>query len=311
MKKKKFLKIIFFLAIFSITCIKTIKWLDGVNLELDDDTVEMLLESSGNIDNQNRIINKLVNIIKNVDIIDPVTIMINTYKTEEKNETEVVKVSNTKEEVKEEKKEPIVYIYNTHQTESFYSTKEININYSIMDASYYLQKRLKKYGIESYVEKASIQDVLNTNNWNYASSYRVSRMYLEKRKKDNENLEYFIDLHRDSVSKKISTVEINGVKYAKILFILGLENKSYKNNEKTLNKMEQWLEKNYNGISRGIYRKEGKGVNGVYNQDFSENCILIEVGGEENTYEEVENSIDVIAEMINYYIGETSEKKNN
>ena len=32
-------------------------------------------------------------------------------------------------------------------------------------------------------------------------------------------------------------------------------------------------------------------------------CFLIEIGGEENTYEEVENTIDVISKMINYYIG--------
>ena len=74
------------------------------------------------------------------------------------------------------------------------------------------------------------------------------------------------------------------------------------NPEKNIIKLENWLEKNYPGISRGIYRKKGKGVNGVYNQDFSENCFLIEVGGEENNYEEVENTLDVIAEMLNYYL---------
>ena len=43
--------------------------------------------------------------------------------------------------------------------------------------------------------------------------------------------------------------------------------------------LENWLNENYKGISRGIYRKKGKGVNGVYNQDFSSYCFLIEVGG--------------------------------
>ena len=87
------------------------------------------------------------------------------------------------------------------------------------------------------------------------------------------------------------------------MFLLGLENSSYKSNEKNINKLENWLNKNYKGLSRGIYRKQGKGVNGVYNQDFSDNCFLIEVGGEKNTYEEVENTIDIIAKMISEYIG--------
>ena len=172
-----------------------------------------------------------------------------------------------------------------------------------MDASYYLQKKLKEYGIYSFVEEMSVQDVLNTNNWNYASSYKVSRMFMEKKKKDNDDLNYFFDIHRDSVNKDISTVEINGKKYAKTMFLLGLENDNYKLNEKNIIKLENWLNNNYKGISRGIYRKQGKGVNGVYNQDFSLNCFLIEVGGEENTYEEVENTIDVLAEMINLFIG--------
>ena len=91
------------------------------------------------------------------------------------------------------------------------------------------------------------------------------------------------------------------------MLLLGLENDNYKENEKNIIKLEEWLETNYKGISRGIYRKKGKGVNGIYNQDFSSNCFLIEVGGEENTFEEVENTIDVIAEMLNYYIGENND----
>jgi stage II sporulation protein P len=132
-------------------------------------------------------------------------------------------------------------------------------------------------------------------------------MYLEKRKKENKTLKYFIDLHRDSVKKNITTIEINGKKYARVMLLLGLENPNYKENEKNILKLENWLEKNYKGISRGIYRKKGKGVNGVYNQDFSDNCFLIEIGGEENTYEEVENTLDIIAQMLNDYIGDNND----
>ena len=276
----------------------TIKWLDTFSIKIDNDTLNILLESSNNISQENRIINKIVSTIKHSDLVNPVSIIVNKYYTKTNIEQEqTIPVNTNKQDY------PIVYIYNTHQKEKYSSSKEINISYTVLDASFLLQEKLKKYGIESIVETSSINDVLNTNNWNYASSYRVSRMFLEKSKKENPTLTYFIDLHRDSVNKKISTIEINGKQYAKTMFLLGLENEKYKLNESVITKMENYLNKNYPGLSRGIYRKQGKGVNGVYNQDFSSFCLLIEVGGEENNIEEVENTITVIAEMINKYIG--------
>lgn len=297
---KKSVKVLLFLIILSISFIYTIKWLSKIEYVVDNETVDLLLESGGMTKPQNKIINSVVDTIKNTELLNPVSIIIGdniTNNSENNIENENVVLVNN------ETNDPIVYIYNTHQGEKYNSSKEININYSVMDAGIYLQKRLKEYDINSIVEKASIQDVLNTNNWNYATSYRVSRMFMEKQKNENASLSYFIDLHRDSVNKKISTVKINDKYYAKTMFLLGLENPNYKENKEILIKLENFLNKNYKGLSRGIYEKQGKGVNGVYNQDFSKNCILIEIGGEENTYEEVENTIDVIAEMLNSYIG--------
>ena len=296
MKKKKY-KVILYLLIIFISFFVTVKWLSKKEFDLDTNTIELLLENSGSIEPKNRIVNKIVTTISETEIVNPVSVLLNEYKSNEKVEIEMV---NNNVEIN---KEPIVYIYNTHQSEKYNSPKEINLNYSVMDASFYLQKKLKEYGIESIVETLSVQDVLNTNNWNYATSYRVSKMFMEKRKKENTSLNYYFDLHRDSVNKSISSITINGVKYAKTMFLLGLENPNYKENEKNINKLESWLNENYKGLSRGIYKKQGKGVNGVYNQDFSENCFLIEIGGEENDYEEVENTVDVIAKMIYEYIG--------
>ena len=302
--KIKLFKIVIIIIIVIISFSYTIKYLDNVELNIDKSTLDILIEESENTNIKRKIISKIVNIVSEKEIINPVSIVVNSYKVRSDEE----KVSNIDTKVeKVETTKTIVYIYNTHQGEKYESPKEININYSVLDASYYLQKVLKKYNIESIVESKSINDILTTNKWNYASSYRVSRMFLESAKKDIPSLEYYIDIHRDSVSKNKSTIEINGKKYAKVMLLLGLENDNYKENEKNIIKLEEWLETNYKGISRGIYRKKGKGVNGIYNQDFSSNCFLIEVGGEENTFEEVENTIDVIAEMLNYYIGENND----
>ena len=78
--------------------------------------------------------------------------------------------------------------------------------------------------------------------------------------------------------------------YAKVLFVVGLD---YPNFEQNLNKAILLNEKvkmlNPN-LSRGVLKKTGKNVNGIYNQDFNENVILIEIGGYESTTTEVLNS---------------------
>ena len=35
-----------------------------------------------------------------------------------------------------------------------------------------------------------------------------------------------------------------------------------------------------------------------YNQDIHENMLLIEVGSDQNTYEEIENSVQILADAI-------------
>ena len=49
-------------------------------------------------------------------------------------------------------------------------------------------------------------------------------------------------------------------------------------------------------------KKEGANVNGIYNQDFNPNCILIEVGGIDNTIEEVYNTMSALSDVLNKYI---------
>ena len=180
-----------------------------------------------------------------------------------------------------------------------------------MMASFILREKLYDLGHVSIVEENDINNFLLTNNWSYAYSYKVSKLLMEDAKRNNPTLNFYIDLHRDSVNRKISTATINGKNYAKMMFLLGLENPNYKENYAVISRLEDMLKEKYPGISRGIYKKGGKGVNGVYNQDFSKYTILVEVGGEENTIDEVLNSITALADVLNEYIREefgTNEK---
>ncbi|MGN1379280.1 MAG: stage II sporulation protein P [Bacilli bacterium] len=199
---------------------------------------------------------------------------------------------------------PTVYIYNTHQTESYLYDKvnNYNLDYNVMFASYILKEYLAKYNIVSFVENESIKNILNENNLMYKDSYKASRILLEESIINYPTLKYFIDLHRDSSIYEKTTCVINNKSYAKILFVLGLDNKNYFENEKMINSLNEKLIKENSCLSRGITKKSGLGVDGVYNQDFSSNVILIEVGGQYNTITEVNNTLEIFARILADYI---------
>ena len=52
------------------------------------------------------------------------------------------------------------------------------------------------------------------------------------------------------------------------------------------------------GISRGVIKKEGERVDGIYNQDLSKEMLLIELGGIDNTEEELTRTAAVLTEAI-------------
>ena len=200
--------------------------------------------------------------------------------------------------------DPIIYIYNTHSEEEYNNQKNnsYNITPTVKEANYILESELKKLGVNSVIEQNNTTKIVNERGLPFSSSYKVSREFLEIRKLEYPTLLYFIDLHRDSVERNITTVNIDGKSYARTMFLLGLENEKYSENKKVMTELNNYLDNNYKGLSRGIYEKKGKGVNGIYNQDFNKNVMLIEVGGVDNTIDEVSNSLKVIAECLYQYI---------
>ncbi len=263
-----------------------------------------------------KIVTSLVQFFSKVDINHPSSILgeAQVYFQEEEvsvpvaeeGKEEVILPEEDKIEEQEQKNLPIVYLYNTHQAET-YTTSNIepyNIEPTVLMNSYMLKEKLAKMGINCLVEEENIPELLQIHQWNYASSYKLTRLLMEDAKKENPSLTYFVDLHRDSVGHSISTTTINDVSYAKVMFLIGLENENYKANLAFTEKLNDLIEAKYPGISRGIYKKEGPGVNGVYNQDFSPKTILIEVGGEENTIDEVNHTMDAIADILGNVIRE-------
>ena len=198
--------------------------------------------------------------------------------------------------------DPIVYIYNTHQKES-YAEDFLNFNPSVLDAAYTLRDYLEELNIQTYVENNDFYDFLALNNWDFNSLYKVSRFYLEDTMKRYQNIKLYIDFHRDSIKHDLSTVTINNKDYAKVLFVVGISNENYKKNLKVSKRINEIISRRAD-ISRGILQKSAANANGIYNQDLSPDVILIEVGGYQNKYSEVDNTLKILAESISDYLNE-------
>lgn len=203
---------------------------------------------------------------------------------------------------------PIVYIYNSHQLEDYSSNNflEYNITPNVMMASYMLKEKLNALGISTIVETSNITDFLNVNGWSYSYSYKASRFYILDAINKYPSLKLFIDIHRDSIPKSSSTVSINGKNYAKVLFVVGLDYEGYEANLELANTIDGKLKKIYPTISRGVMEKTGANVNGIYNQDLKNGMLLIELGGNENTIEEIMNTIEILSKFLSEYLGENN-----
>ena len=213
--------------------------------------------------------------------------------------------------IKEEvNNQPLIYLYNSHQTEEYETSSvlDFSIKPTVMIGNYILEELFNKNNYETYVEENSIKEILNQNNWKYSYSYAASRKLLEERKREYPSLKYFIDIHRDSLEKARTTVEINGKQYAKLIFLIGLENTNYQANLDFTTKINNLLNERYPSLSKGIYKKGGEGVNGVYNQDFSPYLVLLEIGGYQNTPIEVLNSALAFSECFMEVIKEYENK---
>lgn len=226
------------------------------------------------------------------------------------------KMERKKEMIKNEikvfnERAPNVYIYNTHQTEKYAYNKvnSYNLDYDVYFASFILKSYLNDFGILSIIEDEKVSKVLSAKGLTYKDSYLASRFLLEKAKENNKDLKYFIDLHRDSATYEMTTCKYDGKSYAKILFVLGMEFEGYGENEKMINYLNEKLKSINPCLSRGVSKKSGKGVNGIYNEDFDKNLILIEVGGQYNNIIEVSNTLEIFAKILSLYINEDSNEK--
>lgn len=317
--KNKFLKYI--LVVIVIYIIYSLVSLITLNLKIVDTNEEfiknILEDSNYHLIYEKRsknIFYKLSKLISNVNINQPSTILEKNFGYKFSNNQTLVSNENYDSSISEVinymnqnklEKDPLVYIYNTHQTEKYSNENMGDITPDVLMASYLLKEKLEKLNIPTLVEESNISEFIRLNNWNYNNSYKASRFYLLAAKEKYSTIKLFIDLHRDSIKKENSTVTIGDKAFAKVLFVVGKEHDDYEKNLSLSQKINEKIKNKYPTLTRGILEKEGKGVNGIYNQDVSENCILLELGANENNIVEILNTVDVLSEIIKEYIDET------
>lgn len=308
-KKKHLIKKSLFIMTFLLSIFFTIRLLASISIkDQQDEFLTFLLENQNIYLEDKRqgfsYFHKMMMKLLNIDLASPLTFLNRDYKGLTSNTVVKLKKSETNKKIETKKENPTIYIYNTHQTEEYKPTSylEYSVNPNVLMASYILEEQLSKKGHVVLVEEESVSRLRTTLGLNYAGSYKVTRSMMENAKKNNPTLKYYIDLHRDSLTRDKTTLTVDGKSYAKILFIVGLENSNYQENLDFTNKISDLLNQKVKGLSKGIYKKEGPLVNGVYNQDFSNRVILIELGGNENTIDEVYRSLIVLGEVLDEVI---------
>ena len=164
-----------------------------------------------------------------------------------------------------------------------------------------LRKMLEEYFSFQGIEAESIDVDLAAENQaqgrSHSQAYKTARTFIaDKIAMDQYDL--VIDFHRDSARKKTTTLTEGGVSYAKVAFVVGLEHPMHTWNLSYAEQLSQLMNELVPGISRGVIKKEGERVDGIYNQDLSKEMLLIELGGIDNTEEEITRTSAVLTEAI-------------
>lgn len=194
---------------------------------------------------------------------------------------------------------PQILIYHTHSQERFADSK--NAAQSVVGLGDYLAKILEQtYGYRVLHHKGKY-DIPDRDN-----AYSRAAPALEQILKENPGIQVVIDLHRDGVAENTRLVEkVNGKDTATIMFFNGLShttaqgdisylyNPNLEDNLAFSFQLQLAAAEYYPGFSRFVYLKGYR-----YNLHYLPKSLLVEVGAQTNTYEEVMNAMEPLADVL-------------
>lgn len=198
---------------------------------------------------------------------------------------------------------PCILLYHTHSQEAF--ADSVGKEMTIVQAGDYLEQILtQKYGCEVIHVKTEFDMV--DGKLDRGKAYTYAEKEIGRILSENPGIDMVIDLHRDGVQENIHLVtEINGKPTAKIMLFNGL---SYSNNQGNIVYLDNpYLKENlaltyqvytlgktyYPDFIRCIYIEAYR-----YNLHLCRRSMLIEAGAQTNTFEEVKNAMEPLAELI-------------
>ncbi|MFX3633705.1 MAG: stage II sporulation protein P [Candidatus Pristimantibacillus sp.] len=196
----------------------------------------------------------------------------------------------------------IAFIYHSHNRESWFpelkdKMKDPNSDTkNITLVGKRLATKLEEQGVGAIHSNTDYPTAIKDYKW--AMSYKYSKKTVSEAIASSKELKFFFDIHRDSQKRKYTTIDIDGKSYAQVYFIIGHKNPDWQKNEAFATKIQDLLEKQYPGISRGIFGKTAANGNGEYNQSLADDSVLIEIGGVDNTLEESYRTADALAKVI-------------
>ena len=197
-------------------------------------------------------------------------------------ERDLKKIIETKKEIieaaKKEQKKSLgkILIYHTHTLEEYADGT------TVVDAGNDLAEKLNDLGFE-------VDNVVDNFSVDYNNAYASSRNYLSNI--DLTQYKLVIDLHRDAAGSKIIR-QLEDGDYTVVKFVFSTSNKNYPEQQNLANKISANLQ--------DIYDEDFTYDKGIlnFNQDLSNNIVLIENGFNTNTIDEVKNSNTKIANAI-------------
>lgn len=197
--------------------------------------------------------------------------------------------------------QPQILIYHTHSQEGFVDSVPGDASTTIMGAGEKLASILRdRYGF-NVIHHEGEYDVESRDN-----AYTNAAPGIEKVLAENPSIEVVIDLHRDEVKEgRKLAVDLNGKPTATFMFFNGLsrtrqtgdiaylKNPYIDDNLAFSFQMQVASNEYYPGITRKIYLKGYR-----YNMHYKPKSLLIELGAQTNTVDEIMNACEPLAHIL-------------
>jgi stage II sporulation protein P len=193
-----------------------------------------------------------------------------------------------------------ILIYHTHSQEAFADSRQGEEEDTIMGAGDILASLLEGYGYRVLHHKGQY----DVEKRDYAYSEALPE--IEKILEENSNIQVVIDLHRDAVADDVRLVtQVEGQTAAKVMFFNGLgrtskegeisylPNPYLQTNLSFSFQMKALCDEYYPGFARSIYLRAYR-----YNMHLCPQTLLIELGAQTNTVEEIHNALYPLAHVL-------------